>query len=131
MNRGRIATKLAGASLALLGVGFGVNAVWAFAHLQRTGELPMTPFGFRAFEGPLTRLGTQWTSLLGAVLAAVCSLDVLAGFWLWRGERRGLRLATAAALPGLVLGAGFELPFLLLGLPLSLLLALAGRRTLR
>jgi len=122
---------LAGANLALLGVGFGLSALWAIARLQRTGELPMTPWGFRALSGPTDALGPRWVSVLGAVFAGVCSLYVLAGAWLWRGQRRGLHLAAAASVPGLILGAGFALPFLLLGLPVSLVLALAGRRTLR
>jgi hypothetical protein len=123
--------RLAAAHYALLGAGFGAGALWAVAHLRRTGELPMTPFGFRALSGPFEQLGTRWFSVLGVALAGVCALDVLAGVWLWRGKRRGLKLGAATTLPGLVLGAGFALPFLLLGLPVSLLTALAGRRTLR
>jgi len=131
VSPGRVAIRLAGANFALLGAGFGLGALWAVAHLQRTGELPMTPWGFRAMSGPVEALGPRWVSALGAAFAGVCSLYVLAGAWLWRGERRGLRLGAAASAPGLVLGVAFALPFLLLGLPVSLLLAIAGRRTLR
>jgi hypothetical protein len=123
--------RAAGALFALLGVGFGVPSLWAVEHLQRMGELPMTPFGFRALSGPFEQLGPTWFSRLGVALAGVSGLYLLAGVWLWRGERRGLRLGAAAAAPGLVLGAGFALPLLLIGLPVSLLLALSGRRSLR
>jgi hypothetical protein len=123
--------RVAGALFAVLGLGFGVPALWAVDHLQRTGELPMTPFGFRALSGPFEQLGTTWFSRLGVALAGVSSLYVLAGVWLWRGERRGLRLGGAAAVPGLVLATGFALPFMLIGLPVSLILALVGRRSLR
>ena len=99
MSPGRVAIRLAGANFALLGAGFGLGALWAVAHLQRTGELPMTPWGFRAMSGPVEALGPRWVSALGAVFAGVCSLYVLAGVWLWRGERRGLRLGAAASAP--------------------------------
>ncbi|HEY8168428.1 MAG: hypothetical protein ACHQ02_03425 [Candidatus Limnocylindrales bacterium] len=126
-----LAIRLAAASYAVLGVGFGSGAVWAVAQLQRRGELPMTPFGFRALSGPFERLGTGWFSALGLALAGVGALHVLAGAWLWQGKRRGLELGAATTIPALVLGAGFALPLLIVGLPVSLLLALAGRRTLR
>jgi hypothetical protein len=131
VTKGGLAVRLAAANYALLGAGFGLGSLWAVAHLRRTGQLPMTPFGFRALSGPFEELGTGWFSVLGVALAGVCALDVLAGAWLWRGRRRGLTLGAATTLPGLVLGAGFALPFLLLGLPVSLLLAVAGRRTRR
>jgi len=130
-DRGRVAARLGAGSFALLGTGFGIGAAWAVAHLERTGELPMTPFGFRALDGLFLQLGTRWASFLGAALAGVCALLVLAAVWLWRGERRGLRLGAAMTAPGLVLGTGFALPFLLIGLPVGLVLALAGRRSLR
>ena len=123
--------RVAGAGYALLGATFGGSALWAIDHLRRTGELPMTPFGFRALSGPFEQFGTTWFSRLGHALAAVSALQVVAGVWLWRGERRGLRLGAATIVPGLVLGTGFALPFQLLGLPICLILALAGRRSLR
>ena len=122
--------RAAGALLVSLGLGFGLPALWAVDHLQRTGELPMTPFGFRALSGPFEGLGVTWFSRLGVALAGLAAVNVLAGLWLWRGQRRGLRLAGVAAVPGFVLGLGFALPLMLLGLPVALLLALAGRRSL-
>ena len=58
-------------------------------------------------------------------------LNVVAGSLLWRGDRRGLRLSLATFVPTMGLGAGFALPFLLIGLPISVALAVAGRRTQR
>ena len=124
-------TRIAGALLALLGAGFGPSALWATRHLRRTGELPMTPFGFRALSGPFERLGREPFSALAMALAALSAVHVLAGVLLWRGERRGLRLALATFAPSMALGAGFALPFLLAGLPISLALSVAGRRSLR
>jgi hypothetical protein len=49
------------------------------AHLARTGELPMNPFGFQSFGGPFEQLGRNAFTGLGWMLVAVCALDVLAG----------------------------------------------------
>jgi hypothetical protein len=116
---------------ALLGTGFGAGALWATIHLRRTGELPMTPFGFRALSGPFERFGTDWFSAFGVSLAAMCALNVIGGVWLWRGRRRGLRLTLATFVPTMALGVGFALPFLLIGIPVAAVVALAGRASLR
>ena len=131
MNGNRLATRLAGAGHALLGAGFGIGALWATLHLRRTGELPMTPWGFRALSGPFERLGTDAFSALGIGLVVMSVLNVVAGALLWRGDRRGLRLSLATFVPTMGLGAGFALPFLLIGLPISVALAVAGRRAQR
>ena len=121
-------SRAAGAILAGLGAAFGIGALWATLHLQRTGELPMTPWGFRALSGPFERLGTDAFTALGVALTGLSALNVLAGRWLWRGEHRGLRLSQVTFVPTMLLGLGFALPFLLIGLPISLALALAGHR---
>ena len=90
----------------------------------------MTPFGFRALSGPFERLGVQWFSALAMALAAISAVNVLAGAMLWHGDRRGLRLGLAAFAPSMVLGVGFALPFLLIGLPIGIVRAALGRRTL-
>jgi hypothetical protein len=114
----------------LLGIGFGGGAGLAVAHLRQTGELPMTPFGFRALSGPFEELGQRWFSVLGAALVVVCAIDIVAGVLLWRGRRRGLELGAATTLPAFILAVGFALPFLLVGVPLRMALAIAGRRSL-
>lgn len=127
----RLVTRLAGAGHALLGTGFGIGALWATLHLRRTGELPMTPWGFRALSGPFERFGTDAFSALGIGLVVVSVLNVVAGAWLWRGDRRGLPLSLATFVPTMALGVGFALPFLLIGSPISTVLAIVGRRSLR
>lgn len=128
MRRAGRMARVAGAIHIALGVAFGPAALWATSHLRRTGELPMTPFGFRALSGPFERLGTRWFSALGTGLAGLSALNVLAGRWLWRGDPRGLRLSRASFLPAMFLGAGFALPFLLIGQPIGRLLAGLGMR---
>jgi hypothetical protein len=111
--------------------GFGIAMPITLAHLARTGELPMSPFGFRSFSGPFEQLGREAFTALGWVLVAVCVLDVLAGVWLWQGKRAGARLGLATTPLALALGVGFALPFLLLLAPIRAGLVLADWRSLR
>jgi hypothetical protein len=130
-DRTLIANRAAGASFVALGVGFGAGAVVTLTHLARTGELPMTPWGFRSMSGPFESLGQERFAALGWALVGVCALDAVAGVWLWQGRRRGLRLGSATTVPAFGLAAGFALPFLLIGVPIRVGLMLAGRRGLR
>jgi hypothetical protein len=99
------------------------------AHLARTGELPLSPFGFRSLSGPFEHLGHDVFIALGWVFVVVCALDVLAGVWLWRGHRRGGTLGLAMTPFVLILAVGFALPFLLLVAPIRAALAVKRLRT--
>jgi hypothetical protein len=114
----------------MLDAGFGVAMPLTLAHLARRRELPMTPWGFRAFDGPFTQLGPERFGALGASLVAVCALNVVAGAWLWQGRRRGAMLGLALTPATLGLAAGFALPFLLVPVPLRAALVLARRNRL-
>ena len=123
------AARAAAVIYGLLGAGFGLGTVAALALLIRDGELPMTPWGFRALDGPLARIDTRTTLLAGAALVAVCAADNATAAGLWRGRRWVGRLGLVTAPAALVLGLGFELPFLLAGIPLrTALVAAAWRR---
>ena len=102
--------RAAALSFILEAAGFGLAMPIALAHLHRTGELPMTPWGFRAFAGPFEKLGHDQFAALGWTLVAALSVDVLAGVWLWRGQRRGARLGLAMTPVVLALASGFALP---------------------
>jgi hypothetical protein len=117
--------------LLLSGVGFGVSTAYALWYLGRNGELPMTPWGFRALEGPLSRLGTEQTMAFGAALVELCVLDSVAGVWLWQGRRHGATLGLATTPLALALGAGFDLPFLLWPVPVRAAVLLSQRARLR
>jgi hypothetical protein len=122
------ASRAAGVLSALLGLGFGSAMVIALGRLMQGGELPMTPFGFRAFAGgPFDRLPADAFKALGGLLVVTSVLDVVAGAWLWKGQPRGARLALATSPLSLALSIGFALPFLLIGVPLRAALILAGR----
>jgi hypothetical protein len=124
------ALRAAAASYVLLGAGFGAGAVVTLIHLTRTGELPMTPFGFRSMSGPFEQLDPNAFTILGWSLVGVSALEVVAGTLLWRRRRRGAWLGLATTPLALGLGVGFDLPFLLVGAPLSAALVVAGRRGL-
>jgi hypothetical protein len=115
-----------------LGLGFGIGAAITLDHHAREGELPMTPFGFRSLAGgPFEGLPPEQFAALGWALVGVCALDVVAGIWLWQGRRRGAALGLATTPVALGLGAGFALPFLLIGVPIRAALLMVGRRRLR
>ena len=124
------AARAAALLYGLLGVGFGAGAAAALARLARDGELPMTPWGFRALDGPLARIDTGTTMAAGAALIAVCAADTAISVGLWRGRRWAGRLALATTPAALALGLGFELPFLLAGIPARVALVAAAWRRL-
>ena len=131
-ERGSRAIRIAAGMHFLLGLAFGASVPVVLSHLARQGELPMSPFGWRWMAGrPVEQLSPDQFIGLGWVLVGVSALDVVAGIWLWQGRRRGLALGLATAAPALALGAAFELPGLLIGVPIRTALALAGRGALR
>jgi hypothetical protein len=116
-------TKVAAASFMFDG-GIALAVPPVLWHLARRGELPMTPWGFRALGGgPFERLNAEQFTLLGGLLAAVCVVNVLSGAWLWHGRPRGAVLGLAMTPLSLVLGWGFALPALLIPAPLRAIVA--------
>lgn len=113
-----------------LGLGFGLSTPFVLASLERNGELPMM-FGFRALSGPFEGLGRGIFVSLGWLLVAVCGADVVAALLLWQRRRLGAWLALVATPLAFVLGVGFALPLMLIGVPARVLLVIAGRRALR
>jgi hypothetical protein len=130
MMSGR-AARWAALAFVLPAVGFGLPTPFVIDHLRRTGELPMTPFGFRSHAGPFERLGPEGFTALAWALVVACLLDALAGAWLWQGRRRGARLGLAMTPATLALALGFAFPFLLAALPIRLVLVAAARSSLR
>lgn len=121
--------RAVGISWVLEAIGFGGAMPIALAHLARHGDLPMTPWGFRAFAGPFERLGRRRFALLGAALMGVSALDAVSGFWLAQGRRRGAILGLALTPVATILGAGFALPLWLAPIPVrTWLLVRALRR---
>jgi hypothetical protein len=126
-----LAVRVAAASF-IGDAAFGIAMPLSLAHRARTGQLPMTPWGFRAFEGgPFDRLDPARFVALGWVLVGVCAAEALAGTWLWRGERRGAVLGLAMTPPALVLASGYLLPLMLIPAPIRAGILIASWRSLR
>ena len=116
------------------GLGFALSTLLILAYLDRRGELPMTPFGWRLMGSTVPGIGAdQLTSLgraLGWVLIGVSALDVATGRWLWQDRRRGRVIGLATTPVSLGLGLLFQLPFLIVVAPLRAgLVIFAGRRS--
>lgn len=125
------ALRAAGVAYLASAIGFGVGAIVSLVYLARSGELPMTPFGFRAFSGPFESLGVTRFSLLGWTFAGLCAIESLAGVWLWQGRRRGANLGLATTPLSIALGLGFALPLYVGSIPVRLGLLWLGRRSPR
>jgi hypothetical protein len=132
IESGSRAVRVAAGMHIVLGAAFGASVPFVLNHLASHGELPMSPFGWRYMAGrPVEQLSPEQFIALGWALVGISALDVVAGIWLWQRRRRGLNLGLATTVPALALGAAFELPLLLVGVPIRTALALAGRRNLR
>ena len=129
-TRPATATRAAAVIFLVSGVGVGLTTPFVLWSLAQRGELPMTPLGFRLLAGPFERLGKEAFIGLAVVLAAVSTLDVVAGLWLWQGRRQGARLGLATSPVAFALGVGFAVPFLLVTAPIRVALILRGRRRL-
>ncbi len=126
----RLALRVAAISLASDAV-FGVLMPAALYKLNRDGQLPMTPFGFRAYSGPFEQLGNRGFTALGLALMGVTAANVAAGILLWRDDPRGAPIALAAAPASFALAFGFALPFLIVPVPIRAALIAWARRDLR
>lgn len=122
-------TKAAGLSYVLPALGFGIPTPLVMAYLARSGVLPMTPFGFRAHDGPIAQSGQEIFMAAGVVLIVSCAIDTVAGLLLWRGRRSGAVLGLAATPLTLAMTIGFAFPLLFAAIPIRLVLtALAWPR---
>ena len=135
MERAPRAVRAAAILFAVPGLAFALSTPLVLAYQARRGELPMTPFGFRLLGGPFEQLGTDRLTALGSglawILVGVSAVDVVAGIWLWRGQRRGAVLGLATSPLTFGLAAGFVLPILLAAVPIRAVLVVVGRHGLR
>jgi len=125
-----LTVRVAALLFLFLGVAFGASVPFVLAHLARHDELPMSPFGWRYMAGPFEQLGPEAFVALGWTFVGVCAADVVAGLGLWRGRRWGARMGLATSPLALALGVGFDLPLVLVGVPIRVALVVAGRRSL-
>ena len=115
-------TKAASLSYVLPALAFGIPTPFVMAYLARNGELPMTPFGFRAHDGPFAQAGQDAFMAAGAVLIISAAIDTIAGALVWRGAARGAVLGLAATPLTLAMTIGFAFPLLFVAIPVRLAL---------
>jgi hypothetical protein len=104
-------TKAAAVCSVLLGLGFGLPAVYGAWYFARHEQV-WTFLGFPTYgDGPFERWGvpTSVGLLLGFV--AVCAAEVVVGVLLWRDAPLAPWLALALFPVELVFWIGFALPF--------------------
>ena len=77
------------------------------------------------------RLGMDFMIRASIVFQIVNALDALAGYWLWKSEKRGGRLGLVMLAVGLPFWILFELPLFLLAGPLRLIALAVGWKSLR
>ena len=92
----------------------------------------MTPFGFRLLGSTVPGMGEERFTTLGRTLAwvliGVSAIDVATGTWLWQDRRRGRLVGLATSPVSFGLAVLFQLPFLLVVVPLRAILVLVGSR---
>ncbi len=93
------------------GVGFGIFCLPAIRNVWAGREVPII-MGFKAYGGGyFESVGLRTTVPLLAGFLLVCSLEVVAGWLLWRGQKSGAVLALALLPFGAVFWWGFSLPY--------------------
>jgi hypothetical protein len=93
-----------------VGLGFGVTALFGIRSLA-AGRGILYFMGFPAYgRGPFERVGVQTTIPLLSAFVAVCALECVAGWMLWRGAEAGAILSLVALPLGAVFWWGFALP---------------------
>jgi hypothetical protein len=114
------------------GLGFAISTLLILAYLDRRGELPMTPFGWRLMGSTVPGMGADQLTLLGTALAwvliGVSAVDVATSRWLWQDRHRGRMIGLATTPVSLGLGLLFQLPFLIVVAPLRAGLLIADSR---
>jgi len=113
------------------GLGFAISTLAVLAYLDRRGELPMTPFGFRLLGSTVPGMGEVRLTPVGRALAWVLVgasvADAAIGVLLSSRRSGARRLAIVMAPITFGLAVLFQLPALLVVAPLRVLLvAIAG-----
>jgi hypothetical protein len=81
--------------------------------------------------GPFDDLPPRAFTALGLVLVVISAFDVIAGVLLWRGRRPGAQIGLGTDPVVFVLGLGFAMPFLLIGVVVRAVLTLGTWQRLR
>ena len=117
-----MARRIAAILYLVPGLGFAISTLLILAYLDRRGELPMTPFGWRLMGSTVPGIGADQLTPLGRALAwvlvGVSAVDVATSRRLWQDRRRGRVIGMATTPVSFGLGLLFQLPFLIVVAPL-------------
>ena len=112
------------------GLGIAISTLMVLAYQQRSGELPMTPFGWRLMGSTVPGMGGDQLTPMGTALAwlliGVSAVDAATGRWLWQDRRRGKVVGLATTPVNVGLGLLFQVPFLIVVPPLRAGLVIVG-----
>jgi hypothetical protein len=100
-------------------------------YVLRNGVLPVL-FGIDMLAGPFSvRFGIEGVPLAIAMWSVVNLLEVVAGYWLWKGRKQGGKLALMLLPAGAMFWIGYALPVMIVVGPLRVFLLAIGWKTLR
>jgi hypothetical protein len=110
----------------VLGLGFGIPAVFGIRHFAATGEI-WTFMGFPTYgRGPFERIGLDTSVPLLSAFAVVCVAEVVSGVMLWTDAPGAVAVSWVLLPFELVFWIGFALPFgPVLGIARTVLILLA------
>lgn len=127
-----VSLRAASVLLWLDALGFGLPCILGIWSVSTGRGVPLV-FGFPSYGGgPFESHGIPTRIPLLAGFLLICTLEGLAGWWLWRSQRRGAVLALVLVPVGAVYWWGFALPFPpLFALARTVLILLNWRRLRR
>lgn len=113
------------------GLGSLVSFVPIMAYVMQNRTFPVV-FGIPLMGSVYSeRFGVDFMIRAGLLFQIVNALEVLAGYWLWKSEKRGGRLGLILLPLGLPFWLLFELPIPLIIGPLRAIALAIGWKTLR
>ena len=115
----------------VLGLGTLLADIPVIAYMIQNRTFPVV-FGIPLLGSSLTeRLGMDFMIRASIVFEIVCALEALAGYWLWKSDKRGGRLGLILLPVGLLFWILFELPIFLVVGPLRAAALAIGWKSLR
>ena len=115
----------------VFGLGILVVNVFVIAFMIQNRTFPIV-FGIPLMGSSFTeRLGMDFMIVASLLFQVACALEILAGYWLWKSDKRGGRLGLMLLPVGLLFWVLFQLPLPLIVGPLRVIALAVGWKTLR
>jgi hypothetical protein len=115
----------------VFGLGFLLANIPVIAYMMSNRSFPVV-FGITLLGSSFTeRLGMDFMIIASLLFQVVNALEVVAGIWLWKSDKRGGRLGLMLLPVGLAFWILFQLPLPLVVGPLRAIALAIGWKTLR